>query len=153
MKRTSTCAKRASFPDSRTFEGAETLQATAQIAGAFFPIVCFVVWLVRKWKQRPAKAKSRTLAPYTGIQLLGILGILFFLMPLFLVVLSNLFRAGAMLFAFILGFLPLPSAVESFLHGGMLSFIAICLIVGMSYLCKMLWPKRAELKDNSSPRC
>jgi len=115
-------------------------------------VILTIVWVIKRRRTRAAKddeagqGADATGGQYTTGQLLGIVGIILFLGPIFLAVSLNLARGGMILFAFLFKALHLPQPIETALLT-LCSVAATFTALSFSYLlCEAVWPeKRAQL--------
>lgn len=128
------------------------METVAGSVGALLPIIIFVFWLIRWRRHSPPKTSKPTLAPYTGLQIAGIFGILFIIAPTLLSALGYIIRIKMVLLITALGFLPLPETLHIFISTAIGTAATICFLFGTYWTCKMVWPKRPLLvSDKDGP--
>lgn len=109
----------------------------------FIPIILVIIWVVRRRKiKRKYSETDREKTKYTTIQIFGIIGILFFLLPIFWIVASALIKGIYILIILLIGWIELPTSVSTILKSitkGILMFLSFS---GIYLICELLWPKR-----------
>jgi len=117
-------------------------------------IIMTVVWISRHRKKAKAeRMKSNEGARsggYTSAQMWGIVGIVFFLLPLLFGICLNLARGAMILGAFLLRLVPLPQCVELVLWIVIVSSAFFMALAGTYYLVDMVWPKKNGAETASS---
>jgi hypothetical protein len=113
----------------------------AVISSALFFMVS-IYWLIRR---RIYLKRRRTRGKYSKTQIFGIVGILLFLIPIFVIVLSNLVRGIMVLMLLAFSFLQLPNQFISVAISILIPGLYSLLFIGLYLIGEFVWPKK-ELK-------
>jgi len=126
----------------------KSLEIIKLIAGILSTVI-FLVWMFRRRAKRRAEfaEKSGATGSYTTTQVLGIIGILVFIFPIFLSVMCYLGKGALLLFFFLLAFFPLPELIRSLVTGVFVCAVYIMIYSGTYILCEYIWPKRVPSED------
>ncbi len=134
----------------------ESHQATGLISLSS-AVILTVVWVIKRRRARAARADEAgqgadaNTGQYTTGQVLGIAGIILFLVPIFLAVALNLARGGLILFPFLFRAFHLPQPVETALLT-LCSVAATFTALSLSYLlCEAVWPEKGVPRSKLDP--
>ena len=113
----------------------------------FFPLglLFFIAWIIRRRKIRKKKIEVNKLTlkkPYTTSQIFGIIGILIFILPIFLSVGSILQKGLYILVLLLFVLIEFPNTVAIILKTLYFVSTTFCLFSGVYLVCEMMWPKR-----------
>jgi hypothetical protein len=103
----------------------------------------FIVWIIRRRKKRKETIKSNGLVKktYTTSQIVGIIGILVFILPIFWVVGVMLQKGIHLLFILIFGWIKLPIFIIP-LKTIFFDSTLFLLFVFVYLVCEFIWPNR-----------
>ncbi len=118
----------------------------AMISWALFFILA-IAWIIRRRiireRQRSGLNANHR---YTKTQIFGIAGIILFLMPIFLVIFSNLLRGLMISILIVFRALQLPEYIISVLASILVPFLYILMFVALYLFVEFVWPKRKVLE-------
>ncbi len=111
------------------------------IIGFILSIGSSFYWIYKRRKQSSSSSNSSQ-ARYTKTQILGILGIIFFMFPIFWIIITQLVK-GLMVFLLLLfGFLHLSDTIENILIFIFQLASIFITIIGSYLVCEIVWPKK-----------
>jgi ABC-type Fe3+ transport system permease subunit len=106
-----------------------------------------VLWIVRRHKVRNReKSESLKKGSYSAGQIFGIICIILFLIPIFLVVFSNLIKGIMILILMLFQFVKLPEQINSLAVSIILPCLYSLMFLTIYILSVFIWPKKKEMK-------
>ena len=101
-----------------------------------------ILCICKRRKRRRLNNSIVNQGRYTKIQILGILGVIFFMFPVSWITLTYLLKGAMLLLLLIIGFLRLPETIKnSVILLFQLASIFIT-IMGLYFVCEIVWPKK-----------
>lgn len=117
------------------------LYVAMSVLSVALSVVIVVVWIGRRRRARKS-VETRPLEPYTPAQRMGIIGIVMFLLPVFVIVLLNLWKPLLIALTWVFDHVDLPPVVEAIVR----AVVACCILtsswMGTYLLCEYIWPQR-----------
>jgi len=107
-------------------------------------ILFFIAWIIRRRIIRRKRIIVDKLEkrPYTISQIFGIIGILFFILPIFYVVGVMLQRGLYILYILLFGSVKSPNTVDMTIKTIFYVLTTFLIYTGVYIVCEMMWPKR-----------
>ena len=128
------------------------MQKMLEINPKIFPlsiilaIVAFIIWvIIHRIKLKSSNNEIRQ--SYTGLQILGMIGIVVFMAPLFFVIVSSVAQGCLFILFFLFSLVPFPEIVKLIFQFTTYSIMTFCIFSGTYYLCEKIWPKRSVLNE------
>ena len=111
------------------------------ILGFCISLCASFLWIYRRRKKNNLN-RTKAQGSYTTTQIFGILGIIFFMFPMFWTIITQLVKGIFVLLILLCGFLHFPDTLESiviFLYQMASIFFTI---IGSYLVCEFMWPKK-----------
>jgi len=107
-------------------------------------ILFFIAWIIRRRiiRRKGIIVDKLEKRPYTISQIFGIIGILFFILPIFYVVGVMLQRGLYILYILLFGSVKSPNTVDMTIKTIFYVLTTFLIYTGVYIVCEMMWPKR-----------
>ena len=109
-------------------------------------------------RMKKIKANQLEKRPYTTRQILGIVGILIFLLPIFWIIGVMLQKGLYLLFILLFGWIEFHNTVYLVIKTIFFVLTTFLLFLGVYLVCEMMWPKRfidkikSDTKEGVEPK-
>lgn len=116
--------------------------------GFLLSFIFAIYWVIRRRRKIKRETfNDESTLKYTKTQILGILGIVLFLMPIFLIVFSNLVRGVLILTLVFFRLIHIPELMISALIAVIVPFLYFLMLIGTYIVAEFIWPKKEILKS------
>ncbi len=114
-------------------------------AAIIFSIVLIFWWRSKRRNKIDSIQSINT--KYTGLQKLGMICIIVFLVPIFFLIFSYIAKGAVILFIFLFQLIRIPESVILPLLYIIYTATIIMALFGTYYTCEFIWPKKYEIKE------
>lgn len=105
-----------------------------------------ILWIFKRRSDRKKGLVHASKGRYSTLQIFGIVGILFFLLPIFYTAISYLNKGALILILFVFGLVHVPKLLVTLIMYVLIPAAFFINIAGSYMLCEYIWPKK-EGKD------